>query len=69
MFIPADDTAPDGVVHAESAREEPGRACLCGMAFGDEGALDGHLLGVFNTAGGLGHDGARHIPTRSGKED
>jgi hypothetical protein len=64
MFIPADDTAPDGVVHAESALEEPGRACLCGAAFGGKDALDAHLLRVFMTDAGPGRDGARHIPVR-----
>jgi hypothetical protein len=64
MFIPDDDAGPDGVVHAESARDEPGRACLCGMAFGDADGLDAHLLRVFMTAAGPGRDGTRHIPAR-----
>ena len=64
MFIPADDTGPDGVVHAESARQEPGRACLCGLAFGGSDSLDAHLLQVFAAPAGLGLDGSRHIPVR-----
>jgi hypothetical protein len=64
MFIPADDTGPDGVVHAESAREESGRGCLCGLAFGGKDALDAYLLQVFVTDAGLGLDGARHVPVR-----
>jgi len=64
-FIPGDDTAPDGRVHAEAARDggipDPlVLACTCGFSGGTT-ALDEHLIRVFTPADGIGPDGSRHL--------
>jgi hypothetical protein len=68
MFIPDDDTAPDGQVHAENARDTtdptpaPGTlTCRCGITtnFDD---FDQHLLDVFAPADRIGLDGQKHAP-------
>ena len=59
LMIPADDTAPDGVRHAEVAGTG-GRQCLCGFAAKTGTGLDEHLLGVFSAVGAVGRDGRRH---------
>jgi hypothetical protein len=70
MFIPSDDIAPDGRVHAENARDTTGPmpapatlTCRCGVttSFGD---FDQHLLDVFAPVGRIGHDGRQHAPTQ-----
>lgn len=67
QFIPADDTAADGRVHAETARDqdatEPARAdwkCLCGFGAPDLADFDAHLVAVFTPPDGIGADGRRH---------
>lgn len=64
MFTPADDKGPDGLVHAQAARDAPGigriLTCLCGFT-GVPNDLDEHLLRVFVTADMIGRDGARHL--------
>ena len=55
VVIPPDDTAPDGRVHAEVARDERGATgpdpagyrCVCGFRSGTGTGLDEHLLAVF----------------------
>jgi hypothetical protein len=68
MFIPPDDVAPDGQVHAENARDTTCPApkpatltCRCGIttSFDD---FDQHLLDVFAPADRVGHDGHKHAP-------
>jgi hypothetical protein len=68
MFIPPDDVAPDGQVHAENAHDMDDTApapdsltCRCGTttSFDD---FDQHLLDVFAPADRVGHDGQKHAP-------
>ena len=59
MMIPDDDTAGDGVRHAEAAGQA-GHRCLCGFAAEGGAELDEHLLAVFTAADGAGRDGRRH---------
>ena len=59
MFVPADDTGPDGAVHAEDASDN--RTCLCGFTGPDTAALDEHLLAAFTPPDGIGHDGRHHL--------
>jgi hypothetical protein len=66
MFIPVDDTAPDGQVHCEagsaSGTAEPGTlTCRCGFT-GPASDFDRHLLGVFAPDDRIGLDGQRHAP-------
>jgi len=69
MFIPDDDTALDGQVHNEAARDatiprdtrEPLiLTCRCGFA-GTPAVFDHHLLDVFTPADAIGTDGKRHV--------
>jgi hypothetical protein len=67
QFIPADDTAADGQVHAEAVRdpEAPGLApadwrCLCGFGAPDLAGFDTHLITVFTPPDGIGADRRRH---------
>ena len=65
VFIPADDRASDGQLHAEVARDgsrAAGRAlaCLCGYRAADGAALDAHLLEVFASSSQAGPDGRPH---------
>jgi hypothetical protein len=59
MMIPDDDTARDGVRHAEAA-DLAGHRCLCGFPAEAAPALDDHLLAVFTASGAVGRDGRRH---------
>jgi hypothetical protein len=59
MMIPDDDTAADGVRHAEAAGQA-GHRCLCGFTAGTGLVLDEHLLAVFTDSGALGRDGRGH---------
>ena len=68
MFIPSDDVAPDGQVHAENARDASNLTpalgpltCRCGIttSFSD---FDQHLLDVFTPAGRIGLGGHEHAP-------
>ena len=66
MFIPASDIAPDGQVHAESAREmcdsTPPPAtltCRCGFTSDIDG-LEQHLADAFTPADRIGLDGQKH---------
>jgi hypothetical protein len=71
MFIPADDIGPDGLVHAESARDAGGPAlapgvlapgvlaCRCGV-IASVAEFDQHLADVFTPADRIGTDGRRH---------
>lgn len=64
MFIPADDTAPDGQVHCEAASNSgtpapPTLTCRCGFT-GIVSDFDRHLLSVFAPVGRVGLDGKRH---------
>lgn len=66
VFIPGNDTAPDGLVHAETARDDsfPGLGtlrCTCGFATGDIATMDAHLLGVFIRDDAIGVDGRKHL--------
>jgi hypothetical protein len=62
MFIPADDTAPDGQAHAEAARTDPATlTCRCGFT-GDIADFDQHLIDVFTPADAIGLDGKKHDP-------
>jgi len=70
MFIPANDTAPDGQVHCETARDKctatatttPGTlTCRCGLT-GNIEEFDRHLLAVFAPADRIGLDDKRHAP-------
>jgi hypothetical protein len=70
MFVPDDDTAPDGQVHNEAAQDgnrvsDPAAplslTCRCGFtARADD--FDQHLLAVFTPSDGIGRDGRRHAP-------
>jgi hypothetical protein len=66
VFIPRDDTALDGQVHAEPPRDDhggdsPTRHCACGLAFPDATAVDEHLLAAFTPDDHIGLDGRKHI--------
>jgi hypothetical protein len=68
LVIPADDIAPDGIAHAEAAREQRGATgpdpagsrCVCGFTAGSTGGLEEHLLAAFTARGATGTDGLRH---------
>lgn len=70
MFTSDSDTAPDGQVHAEAARDNPSPPstppaicqCLCGFTAVDMAGLDDHLLSAFTPADGIGYDGHEHVP-------
>jgi len=71
VFIPADDRASDGQLHAEAGRDRSraagkALACLCGYRAADGGALDAHLLEVFALSGDAGLDGQPHGLTTHG---
>ncbi len=63
IFTPDDDKGPDGLAHAESARDFPASdgilACLCGYT-GAIAALDEHFLRVFTPADWIGRDDMKH---------
>ena len=68
MFIPADDVARDGQVHAEKARDTDSPretpvtlTCRCGFTSDIDG-FDEHLLAVFAPADHIGLDGKAHQP-------
>jgi hypothetical protein len=77
VFIPAEDRAPDGQLHAEAARDTAPAAsdtvpaasdsltCLCGYRAPDGTVLDAHLLAVFTPPSRVGLDGQPHAPTAS----
>jgi hypothetical protein len=74
MFIPANDTAPDGQVHCEAARDKDSTSgtpapvpltCRCGFT-GTASEFDRHLLTVFASADRIGLDGKRHVPALAG---
>jgi hypothetical protein len=62
-LIPDDDTAPDGQVHAEAARDEPHiggiLACLCGFT-GTASELDEHFLRALAPRDMTGRDDQVH---------
>jgi hypothetical protein len=66
MFIPDNDTAPDGQVHNEAAQDRPRPSgtpliltCRCGFtASADD--FDHHLLDVFTPSNRIGLDGKHH---------
>ncbi len=67
QFIPADDTAADGQVHAEGARDQDATGlagadwrCLCGFGAPDLAGFDAHLVAVFTPPDCVGADGRRH---------
>ncbi len=67
VFIPGDDASPDGLAHAEVARDgnadvAPGRLCACGFAAPDAAALDEHILAMLTPRDRVGLDGRRHVP-------
>jgi hypothetical protein len=71
MFIPPDDTAPDGQVHCETVRDQGTAggttapvtlACRCGFTGGIDD-FDRHLLTVFAPGDRTGLDGKRHAPS------
>jgi hypothetical protein len=71
VFIPADDLAFDGQIHAEAARDGSraagqALACLCGYQAANGAALDAHLLKAFAPSGHAGLDGRPHGPTAEG---
>jgi hypothetical protein len=66
VFTPADDIAPDGVLHAEAARPAtlaPGKAatltCRCGFTSPAD-SFDRHLADAFTPADRIGQDGEYH---------
>ena len=59
MFIPPDDVAPDGRIHAEAASGT--LTCHCGYTAAIA-EFDQHLIGAFTPANEIGQDGARHAP-------
>ena len=59
MFIPADDTAPDGQVHCETGSASGTLTCRCGF-IGGVSDFDRHLLAVFAPDDRVGLDGKRH---------
>jgi len=71
MFVPADDTAPDGQAHFEASSDRSTNAvngtpaviltCRCGFT-APLGQFDQHLLDVFAPADRIGPDGRRHAP-------
>ena len=70
MFVPDNDTAPDGQVHNEAARDgkrpgEPSASltlnCRCGFT-ASANDFDHHLLDVFTPPDRIGLDGNRHAP-------
>jgi hypothetical protein len=64
MFIPPDDIAPDGRIHAEAARAKGANGdltCHCGYTAAIA-EFDQHLIGAFTPANEIGRDGARHAP-------
>ncbi len=64
-FIPADDIAPDGQAHAETARATPGPGtltCRCGYTASGIADFDQHLVTMFTPEGRIGLDGKRHAP-------
>ncbi len=70
MFIPGNDTAPDGQVHNEAAKDRPWDSgapasrtltCRCGLTAAAD-AFDHHLLAVFTPPDRIGLDGKRHAP-------
>jgi hypothetical protein len=66
-FIPRDDIAPDGQVHAEAARagdraSPAALSCLCGYITADATGMDEHLIRVFTPGDGICPDGRRHSP-------
>jgi hypothetical protein len=70
MFIPGNDTAPDGQVHNEAAQDNPRDTttlgphtltCRCGFTAPAD-AFDHHLLAVFSPPDRIGLDGNRHAP-------
>jgi hypothetical protein len=64
MFIPPDDIAPDGRIHAEAARAEAATgplACHCGYT-ADIADFDQHLLSVFTPGDEIGLDNRKHAP-------
>jgi hypothetical protein len=74
VFIPADDRAIDGRLHAEAARDtapaardtapaaSDALACRCGYRTPDGAALDVHILSAFTPPNAIGPDGRRHVP-------
>ncbi|MCW2933996.1 MAG: hypothetical protein JWM19_4958 [Actinomycetia bacterium] len=63
MVIPPDDIAPDGLLHAEAARDAASPAgCRCVRGFRGDSmtGLDEHLLDVFAAPGATGRDGRKH---------
>jgi hypothetical protein len=63
MFIPADDVALDGQIHAESTRNTAVAGvltCQCGFTATGIADFDQHLLAVFTPDDAIGPDGARH---------
>jgi hypothetical protein len=63
-FIPPDDVAPDGQVHAEAARANLATGtltCRCGYT-GNIADFDQHLIQVFTPADEIGVDGKKHAP-------
>jgi hypothetical protein len=70
VFVPDDDTAPDGQVHNEAAQDRRDTSgpsapltltCRCGFtASADD--FDHHLLDVFTPPDRIGLDGKHHAP-------
>jgi hypothetical protein len=63
MLIPTDDIAPDGLLHAEAARDAASPAgcrCMCGFQGDSMTGLDEHLLTVFTGPGTTGRDRRKH---------
>jgi hypothetical protein len=60
VFALDTDTAPDGALHVEAARDSPAapRRCLCGYGADD---LDRHFLSVFTPDSATAIDGTRHV--------
>jgi hypothetical protein len=62
MLLPDGDTDPNGITHAEVAREQSSAplACLCGATANTLTELDAHLRAALTPASEIGPDGARH---------
>ena len=81
VFIPADDRAPDGQLHAEAASATVPAAgntvsaasdaltCLCGYRAPGSAALDAHILSAFTPPNAIGPDDRQHTPAGANRAD
>ena len=64
-FSLADDTAPDGIQHAEAPRDQPADdpliRCLCGYPAISLDDLDRHILAAYTASDATAPDGSSHV--------